>query len=368
MNLSLPLFDLLPPGPSTAPAAEPQPRTVPAAERQPRTVPAAEGNGGGAAQHDATLSAGADVDAAAASTRRWLLTQPAARAPPAAAEPAHALHDPVALHPSLWRASQLGGVRRRVTASGFELLDAELPGGGWPHGELTELLLAQPGIGELRLLAPALAAVAQAGGGDTAPPGSRCVMLFDPPAVLSAWALQQQGLDSRHWLVVHSRAVPSAESARHGAPRGANRLAPLLPAADLLWALEQALRSAQLGAALAWLPLALRADALRRLQLAAQGHDGPVFMFRDAQARSRPSAAPLRLLLQPAGVGNLSLRLLKRRGPPLAEPLRLALPPVLTPRQHAQALAHQLLARQARAPLQEVAATACRPSAATPHR
>jgi protein ImuA len=76
---------------------------------------------------------------------------------------------------------------------------------------------------------------------------------------------------------------------------------------------------------------------LRRLQLAAQAQDGPVFVFRDVQARSQPSPAPLRLLLQAAGVDSLSLRLLKRRGPSLAQPLRLALPSALTPRQQAQA-------------------------------
>ena len=265
------------------------------------------------------------------------------------------------LHPSLWRASQIGGAAQRTTASGFEALDAQLPGGGWPHGTLTELLLAQAGVGELRLLAPALAALAP-GQADAAPGGQapgggsrsraagsdegRCVMLFDPPAGLSAWALVQCGLSSRHWLVVQARAGQAA--APQASPRGANRLSPLLPSADLLWALEQSLKSGHVGAILAWLPLNLRADALRRLQIAAQAHDGPVFVFRDAQARSKPSPAPLRLLLQPAGVDGLSVRLLKRRGPPLAQPLRLALPSVLTPQQQAQAQARDLTRQVAR--------------------
>ncbi len=296
-----------------------------------------------------------------------------------------------ALHPGLWRASQIGGAPGRVTASGFDTLDAELPGGGWPHGVLTELLLARPGVGELRLLAPALAAVAPLCGAAGAPPAAlasgrhalsdpgRCVMLFDPPASLSAWALLQCGLDSRHWLVVQARAgqgpapwpVPlsaprpadagrppwgsskvakphllerglAASGSQHGAPRSANRLAPLLPSADLLWALEQSLKSGHVGVILAWLPLKLGADALRRLQIAAQAQDGPVFVFRDAQARSQPSPAPLRLLLQPAGVDGLSLRLLKRRGPSLDRSLRLTLPSALTPRQQAQAQARDL--------------------------
>lgn len=239
---------------------------------------------------------------------------------------------------------------RPVTTSGFAALDAQLPGGGWPHGVLTELLLPEPGVGELRLLAPALAAVAAARAAGATPADGRCVMLFDPPALLNAWALVQCGLASRHWLVVQGRggqgrtgqgrAAPAGAIAPD-APRSANRLAPLLPSADLLWALEQSLKSGHVGAVLAWLPLNLRADALRRLQLAAQSHAGPVFLLRDALARSQPSPAPLRLLLQPAGIDQLSVRLLKRRGPAQAQPLRLALPPVLAPHQQAQVEARQ---------------------------
>ena len=297
---------------------------------------------------------------------------------PAAADAADpAAHEPpgldLALHPAVWRASQLGAGAQATSPSGFAALDADLPGGGWPHGVLTELLLPQPGIGELRLLAPALAALSPPPAAPQPRPGrwgraaagaaadtARCVMLFDPPASLSAWALAQCGLDSRHWLVVRSRpgsqgrqvsggpvAAPLAwqPDTAPGVPRGASRLAPLLPGADVLWALEQALKSGQVGAVLAWLPVNLRADALRRLQLAAQAQAGPVFIFRDALARGRPSPAPLRLLLQPAGADNLVLRLLKRRGPQQAQPLRLALPPVLPAHLQAQ-LQAQAEARQ----------------------
>jgi hypothetical protein len=52
----------------------------------------------------------------------------------------------------------------------------------------------------------------------------------------------------------------------------------------------------------------------------------------------RPSAAPLRLLLGSAGPDLLRVTLLKRRGPPLAEPLTLALPAVLSAPALARAL------------------------------
>ena len=226
--------------------------------------------------------------------------------------------DPETLHPALWRAAQLGRATTPGLSSGFAALDAQLPGGGWPTQALTELLLPHPGVGEWRLLAPVLAAL-QRGRGDRLRDLPRSVMLFDPPAQPCAWTLGALGLDLAQVVIVQGRA----------APRGRARLGVSLPGLDTLWALEQALASGQVGAVLAWLPARLRGDALRRLQLAAQAHPGPAFLLREVQARLKPSAAPLRLLLAPGAPDELCLRVLKRRGPPLSEPLALALPPVL---------------------------------------
>jgi protein ImuA len=228
---------------------------------------------------------------------------------------------PEPLRGDLWHTHQLSRhANSSITATGFPTLDAELPGGGWPHRVLTELLLPHPGLGELRLLVPALSRIA--GQGDATESSGRCVMLFDPPAALCGWALAQLGVNAQQLLVVYGR---------EGA-RGAAQLRRVLPSADLLWALEQSLKSGHVGAVLAWLPQRLKADALRRLQLAAQAHDGPVFLFREVEARLKPSAAPLRLMLQGAGIDRLAVRVLKRRGPPLAQPMVLALPPVLSER------------------------------------
>jgi protein ImuA len=222
--------------------------------------------------------------------------------PLAPARPARPPLAPETLHPSLWRAHQLGRSAEHALPSGFGLLDAQLPGGGWPRRVLTELLLPHPGIGEMRLLAASLAAVQQAG---------RLVMMFDPPAVVSAPALAELGLDVNQLLVIHTHLQ-------------------LRPGADRLWALEQALKSGHVGAVVAWLPQRLRAERLRRLQLASHVHDGPAFMLRETSAQGQASAAPLRLALHPAGADQLALRVLKRRGPPLLAPLHLALPPVLS--------------------------------------
>ena len=111
--------------------------------------------------------------------------------------------------------------------------------------------------------------------------------------------------------------------------------------AELCWALEQALRSGQAGAVLAWPGAAARPEALRRWQLAAQSHEGPAFLLRDPAAAHQPSPAPLRLQLQPAGPDELSLQILKRRGPAMAQPLTLALPAVLSERARSRARALQ---------------------------
>ena len=206
-------------------------------------------------------------------------TAPVRRAPPA----------PEALHPALWLGHQIGRVAEQTLPSGFAALDRELPGGGWPRRVLTELLLPHPGVGEIRLLRACLVAAQRAG---------RLVMLFDPPAGLSAWALAELGFDVEQLLIVNTRAR-------------------VVPGSDSLWALEQALKSGHVGAVLAWLPPRLRAERLRRLQLAAHAHDGPAFVLRELAAAERPTATPLRLALHPRGADRLGVRILKRRGPPL---------------------------------------------------
>ena len=219
--------------------------------------------------------------------------------PPA---PALDLRSPHTLHPALWLGHSLGQSGNCVVPSGFKALDAELPGGGWPRRVLSELLLPHPGIGEIRLLAPPLVAAQRAG---------RPVMLFDPPAALSAAALAHLGFDVDELLVVKTRT-------------------PALPGSDSLWALEQALKSGHVGALIAWLPPRLRAERLRRLQIAAHHHDGAAFVLRELAAAVRPTASPLRLGLQAGGADRLLVRVLKRRGPPLEAPVALELPPVLS--------------------------------------
>ncbi|MFM9916250.1 MAG: translesion DNA synthesis-associated protein ImuA [Rhizobacter sp.] len=232
---------------------------------------------------------------------------------------------PESLRSVLWRGDQMERSVDPAVPSGFALLDAQLPGGGWPRRVLTELLLPHPGVGEIRLLSPCLTATQRQG---------RLLMLFDPPVSLSAQALTLLGFDVAQLLVVNTRAR-------------------VIPGSDSLWAFEQALKSGHVGALVAWLPPRLRADRLRRLQLAAQAHDGPAFVFRELVAQERPTAAPLRLALRAGGADRLRVHVLKRRGPPLEAPLMLTLQPVLSDVLRASAWQRQHSARDVRLPVQE---------------
>jgi len=210
--------------------------------------------------------------------------------------------EPEKLHPALWLGHQLGRQVDVASSTGFAQLDAELPGHGWPRRGITEVLLPHPGIGEMRLFAPALRA-AQA---------DRIVMLFDPPLDLSASAVAALGIDTEQLLIVTTEAGTG-------------------PVANQMWALEQALKSGHVGAILAWLPKQVRSQQMRRLQLAAYNHDGAAFLIRDLRVREQASAAALRLELRPASVDRLSVQILKRRGPMHLRPLLLDLPSVLSP-------------------------------------
>ncbi len=202
-----------------------------------------------------------------------------------------------------WRGDALSTSPLPSTPSGFRALDEQLPGGGWPSRCLTELLLAHPGVGEIRFLASTLSSLTQAG---------REIVLLAPPHIPDPTGWEQLGIDMRRVLIVRT-------------PRPADRL----------WALQESLKSSAFGALVAWLPedkALARHDALRRLQAVAASANGLTFLMRPLEAQYHASPAPLRLAL---AVGEpeehrrtLSVRLLKRRGPVLARPLTLLLPEI----------------------------------------
>lgn len=192
-------------------------------------------------------------------------------------------------HPALWRGGGAGAPE--TVSTGFRALDARLPGGGWPLATLVELLVPAAGVGEIRLLLPALRSLTAAG---TEP---RWVAWLAPPHLPYAPALADAGLDPARMLVVRPRA-----------------------GVDRLWAMEQALRSGACAAVLGWAGEA-RDPMLRRLKLAAEEGGTPAFLLRPAAHRGEATPAALRLALAVRDYG-LDVEVLKSRcGPARIERL-----------------------------------------------
>ena len=204
----------------------------------------------------------------------------------------------------LWHGDALGALAAAVLPTGFPALDAALPGGGWPGRALTELLQPQPSVVEWRLLGPALRQVAAVG---------RMVAVVGPPKAPHPPGLRHAGIDPRLFMWLQAETP-----------------------AERLWCTEQLVRSNACGAVVAWLPQA-RPEQVRRLQVGAQGCDGPVFLCRPAAAAHEASAAPLRVHVTFDADWHLHVRVLKRRGPLHDGAIRLRSVPggldaVLTPR------------------------------------
>lgn len=200
------------------------------------------------------------------------------------------LRHPERIHPALWRATQLARPGRPTVATGFPALDHALPGQGWPVGQLIELMLQRPGCGELQLFRPALLHRA----------AERSIALVQPPYLpcIQAWA---------HWRLAPERLL---------------WIQPSCPA-DALWATEQILRHNVCAAVFCWAQ-SLRPASLRRLHLLAQQSDSLCIVLRPASARRQPSAAVLRLALEPCRLGML-LHIVKRQGAASPAPLTLQL-------------------------------------------
>jgi protein ImuA len=195
------------------------------------------------------------------------------------------------IHPSLWRASQLARGRGRTVDTGYPALSTELPGQGWPVGVLIDLLVQQAGVGEMRLLRPALSLLAD-----------QPVALVQPPHIPDILGLGYIGLSLDRLLQIKT----------------ANT-------SDALWSAEQILRAGSCGALLLWAQHA-QSSSLRRLHLAAQSSETLFVMVRPLTAAQDSSPALLRLALRPSAEG-LMVDIVKRRGPTRAEPLSISLQP-----------------------------------------
>jgi protein ImuA len=210
------------------------------------------------------------------------------------------------LPPQVWRGRELAQAQETTLATGHAALDAQLPGGGWPLGHLVEVLQQERQQHVWQLVGPAL--------GEAMRRNGEPVVLVDPPYQPFGPSLRAQGIVPEQLLCVQA-----------GKP------------AARLWATEQALRCADVCAVLAWLPQ-VRSEELRRLHLCAQGSEKLLVVFRPVLARTQASPARLRLVVE--GAEELQVRIVKRRGPPLLQPLSLRAQP--------QRLAALLAARRSR--------------------
>jgi protein ImuA len=187
--------------------------------------------------------------------------------------------------------------------TGFRLLDAQLPGGGWPQGALTEILCDEQGFGEVSLLLPALLDDGEVVQKKTAKNGKKGVshssnnslntpyLWVSPPYLPYAPGLTQAGLDMQALTIIDA---PRTE--------------------DALWAGEQALASGAYRRVCMWLRASVADTSLRRLHYAAGVGGAHCWLMRPLQAAAQPSPAPLRITLQALADGTMRVHLLKLRG------------------------------------------------------
>jgi protein ImuA len=174
--------------------------------------------------------------------------------------------------------SSAGGVRQGL-ATGFGKLDEQLYGNGWPLGNTVELLSDGNGMGAMGLFLPAMKQLSQQG---------RWQAFIAPPYIPYAPLLEARGIDVQQVLLVH----PQSRQ-------------------DLLWSIEQALRSSTCSAVFAWMGATeFSYSELRKLQLAAAGSDVFSVLFRARQAAHNHAPAALRLEMKE----YRRVHILKQRG------------------------------------------------------
>lgn len=207
-----------------------------------------------------------------------------------------------AVIPPALEASSLWGSGQERRPTGVPGLDQRLPGGGLRPGSLVEIV--DEGAGGAATLACLLARRCLGKSGQMVvleSVGRGAGPHFYPPAAA------ELGLDPQRLLVVQ------VQQAR-----------------ELLWGLEQTLRSPAVAVVCSWVA-SLAAVPARRLQLAAESGSALGLLLRPAAARGQPSWAEIRLAVRPIpspqpqqpGLSRrrwLQLELLRARGTRAGDP------------------------------------------------
>jgi hypothetical protein len=178
-----------------------------------------------------------------------------------------------------WRGQDISAAPKDGLATGYTQMDQALHGGGWPLGQTIELLSDSNGLGAMGLFLPAMESLSTK---------KRWQVFIAPPHIPYAPLLAARGIDTQQVLLVH----PQSRQ-------------------DLLWSIEQALRSTTCSAVFAWMGAEeYRYSELRKLQRAATESDTLSVLFRPRQAAHNHAPASLRLEM----TGYRQVHILKQRG------------------------------------------------------
>jgi len=163
--------------------------------------------------------------------------------------------------------------------TGFDVLDAQLYNRGWPLGGCIEVIGDQCGLDAMGVFIPMMKALS----------GQGCWQVFiDPPYTPYAPLLAGEGIDLQEIMLVHPRSRD-----------------------EVLWSIEQALRSNTCNTVFAWLGATdYRYAELRKIQLAAASQGIPAVLFRSSDALAQSSPASLRIQID----GYRQVKIIKQRG------------------------------------------------------
>jgi protein ImuA len=173
-----------------------------------------------------------------------------------------------------------------VISTGYRGLD-EAIGGGWPTGDLVEIMTFGGGLGRSTMLLPALATLTQA--------GKAIAWLPSEDEQPYAPTLQAAHVDLKRVLFTKTQD-------HH----------------QRLWGTEQCLRSGACGAVVLTEIRNITLPQLRRLKLAAMAGSAIMFVLRTDAAAESPSPAGLRLRVRsaPYAISQREVTILKCNGHP----------------------------------------------------